>query len=158
MTNSKTIGDIAASGVSGSPETELSRRRTGLSFQRTRLSAERTLMSVVRTSLSLISFGFTIFQFFQHLREKQLLDSAGAARNFGLMLVYLGVGLLVAGLLYHVQFMWGLRHERRAMQAQGLIHAQSRFPASFTFIAAMILLIFGIVAGANLTFHAGPFG
>jgi putative membrane protein len=48
---------------------ELSSRRTGMSFQRTRMSADRTLMSVIRTSLSLISFGFTIFQVFQKLRE-----------------------------------------------------------------------------------------
>ena len=48
---------------------ELSSRRTGMSFQRTRMSADRTLMSVIRTSLSLISFGFTIFQVFEKLRE-----------------------------------------------------------------------------------------
>jgi putative membrane protein len=48
---------------------ELSARRTGMSFQRTRMSADRTLMSVIRTSLSLIGFGFTIFQFFEKLRE-----------------------------------------------------------------------------------------
>ena len=63
---------------------ELSARRTGMSFQRTRMSADRTLMSVIRTSLSLISFGFTIYQFFQHLREKSLWSgSSHAARNFG---------------------------------------------------------------------------
>ena len=48
---------------------ELSSRRTGMSFQRTRMSADRTLMSVIRTSLSLISFGFTIFQVFEKLRD-----------------------------------------------------------------------------------------
>ena len=50
---------------------ELSSRRTGMSFQRTRMSADRTLMSVIRTSLSLISFGFTIFQIFEKLRDAQ---------------------------------------------------------------------------------------
>ena len=49
--------------------TELPRRRTGMSFQRARMSADRTLMSVMRTSLSLIGFGFTIFQFFQKLKN-----------------------------------------------------------------------------------------
>ena len=52
---------------------ELSSRQTGMSFQRTRMSADRTLMSVIRTSLSLISFGFTIYQFFQHLRDENVL-------------------------------------------------------------------------------------
>ena len=56
--------------------TEMSKRRTGMSFQRTRMSADRTLMSVIRTSLSLLSFGFTIFQFFQKLREADLVASA----------------------------------------------------------------------------------
>src|SRR5215467_4057065 len=95
---------------------ELSARRTGMSFQRTRMSADRTLMSVIRTSLSLISFGFTIFQFFQHLQEKKLLGmESNAARNFGAALVYLGVGMVIIGIIYHLQFMWGLRKERHAL-------------------------------------------
>lgn len=138
--------------------TEMSRRRTGMSFQRTRLSADRTLMSVVRTSLSLISFGFTIFQFFQHLQEKQILGTASqAARNFGMALVYLGVAMLVIGIVYHVRFMAGLRQERQAMTDEGLVHSQSRFPISFTLITALLLLLLGILAGAGLTFHVGPF-
>ncbi len=61
---------------------ELSSRRTGMSFQRTRMSADRTLMSVIRTSLSLISFGFTIFQVFQKLRDQNVVTHAASARNF----------------------------------------------------------------------------
>jgi uncharacterized membrane protein YidH (DUF202 family) len=139
--------------------TEMSKRRTGLSFQRSRMSAERTLMSVIRTALSLISFGFTIYQFFQHLQEKSVLEGGShAARNFGLALVYLGVGMLVVGIIYHLQFMSGLRQERRAMMGEGFIHAQSAFPVSFTLIVAVLLLLLGIVAGTNLTFQVGPFG
>ncbi len=138
---------------------EMSQRRTGLSFQRTRMSAERTLMSVIRTALSLISFGFTIYQFFGHLQEKKLLSgSTDAARNFGLALVYLGVGMQVVGIVYHLQFMWGLRQERVAMRDAGLIHGTSHFPASFTLIVAVLLLILGLLALTNLTFHTGPFG
>jgi putative membrane protein len=69
---------------------ELSARRTGMSFQRTRLSADRTLMSVIRTALSLITFGFTIFQVFEKMKDAALLTGAHAARNFGTMLVGLG--------------------------------------------------------------------
>ena len=61
---------------------DMSMRRTGMSFQRTRMSAERTLMSVIRTSLSLIGFGFTIFQFFQKLREAGTLDPRRRAAQF----------------------------------------------------------------------------
>ena len=64
--------------------TELSARRTGMSFQRTRLAEDRTLMAVIRTSLSLIGFGFTIYQFFQRLREQDVITRAAAPRHFGL--------------------------------------------------------------------------
>src|SRR6201986_4274987 len=104
---------------------ELSSRRTGMSFQRTRMSADRTLMSVIRTALSLISFGFTIFQFFRHLQETKVLDTVGpAARNFGGALALLGVGMLVAGIVYHLLFMRGLRQMRQALKSEGLIHAE----------------------------------
>lgn len=137
---------------------ELSARRTGMSFQRTRMSADRTLMSVIRTSLSLISFGFTIFQVFQKLRDQSILSSAAPARNFGVALVSLGIAMLVIGIIYHVQFMLGLRHERNAMRADGLIHAESRFPPSFTLITAILLLLVGIAAISSMLFQIGPFG
>ena len=70
---------------------ELAARRTGMSFQRTRMSADRTLMSVIRTSLSLISFGFTIFQVFEKLRDQNVIMHAAAPRNFGMALVVLGI-------------------------------------------------------------------
>jgi uncharacterized membrane protein YidH (DUF202 family) len=138
--------------------TEMSKRRTGMSFQRTRMSADRTLMSVIRTSLSLISFGFTIFQFFQKLRENNLLSSAEAARNFGTTLVALGIFMLLIGIAYHLQFMAGLRHERGQMTGSGLIHGESKFPVSFTLLTAIALLVIGIFAIVSMTFHIGPFG
>jgi putative membrane protein len=137
---------------------ELSARRTGMSFQRTRMSADRTLMSVIRTSLSLISFGFTIFQVFQKLRESNVVEGGGhAARNFGVALVGLGIVMLVIGIIYHLQFMHGLREERRAMTASGLVHGESRFPPSFTLTTAVILLVIGIVAIVSMLFNVGPF-
>jgi putative membrane protein len=138
---------------------ELSSRRTGMSFQRTRMSADRTLMSVIRTSLSLIGFGFTIFQFFQKLKEGNVLEGgAHAARNFGLALVSLGIAMLVLGIIYHLQFMLGLRIERNQMTEDGLIHGESRFPPSLTLITAAILLVIGVAAIVSMTFQVGPFG
>jgi putative membrane protein len=136
---------------------ELSARRTGMSFQRTRMSADRTLMSVIRTSLSLISFGFTIFQVFEKLRDQSVLTGAGPARHFGIALVALGVGMLILGIIYHVQFMLGLREERKAMTAAGLIHGESRFPTSLTLITALVLLLIGIAAIVSMIFQIGPF-
>ena len=136
---------------------ELSSRRTGMSFQRTRMSADRTLMSVIRTSLSLIGFGFTIFQFFEKMKEAGTLTHAAAPRNFGVTLVALGILMLIGGIIYHVQFMVGLRETRHAMTTDGLIHGESHFPVSLTLITAVILLLIGIAAIVSMIFQVGPF-
>jgi putative membrane protein len=137
---------------------ELSSRRTGMSFQRTRLSADRTLMSVIRTSLSLISFGFTIFQVFEKAHQAEIIRSSLAARNFGQVLVMLGTLMLGLGIVYHVQFMAGLRRERAQMKADGLLHGEGAFPVSLTLVTALVLLAIGLFAIASTVFNAGPFG
>lgn len=129
-----------------------------MSFQRTRMSADRTLMSVIRTSLSLISFGFTIYQFFEHLKDSEILAGAGpAARNFGFALLSLGVLMLVLGIGYHLAFMRGLRRERVALRHEGLIHGESHFPASMTLIVALLLLLVGVIALVSIAARVGPF-
>jgi len=135
---------------------ELSSRRTGMSFQRTRLSADRTLMSVIRTSLSLIGFGFTIYQAFEKLKTAGTITHDAAPRNFGVALVALGILMLVIGIVYHLQFMAGLRHTRDEMTGAGLIHGQSRYPVSFTLITAVILLLIGLLAIVSMVFGVGP--
>jgi putative membrane protein len=148
-----------ATRVLNSVSDELSSRRTGMSFQRTRMSADRTLMSVIRTSLSLISFGFTIFQFFHKLIQAKVLPSSGpAVRDFGVSLVILGVVMLVSGIAYHVAFMRGLRATRNRLVADGLIHGESVFPVSLTLIVAILMLLIGLFAIANMVFHFEPFG
>ena len=137
-----------------------SSRRTRLSFQRTRMSADRTLMSIVRTALSLIGFGFTIFQFFRHIR-----DSAGIAetvvrtrapRNFGLTLVSLGVLILVLGIVGHIRFMLELRADHGSLvQARLLPH--DHFPFSVTLGIALLLLLFGLLAILSMVVRVGPF-
>jgi putative membrane protein len=122
------------------------------------MSADRTLMSVIRTSLSLIGFGFTIFQFFQRLREQDVITKAASARNFGLVLVALGVLMLIIGIIYHIQFMLGLRHLRESMRMEGLVHGESVFPVSLTLVTAVVLLIIGVAAIVSMAFQVGPFG
>lgn len=154
------MSDTRVTRQSGSDEisVELSSRRTGMSFQRTRMSADRTLMSVIRTSLSLISFGFTIFQVFQKMRDQSIITHAGAARNFGVTLVGLGIIMLIGGIAYHLQFMLHLRYQRDAMIADGLVHGESKFPVSLTLLTAIILLLIGVFAIASMIFNVGPFG
>jgi len=137
--------------------TELAARRTGMSFQRTRMSADRTLMSVIRTALSLIGFGFTIAQVFEKLREQDIIKKVAAPRNFGVALVALGILILVLGIVYHVQFMLGLRRLRESMREEGLVHGETGFPVSFTLITALILLVIGVAAIVSLAFRVGPF-
>jgi putative membrane protein len=144
--------------IPSDPSVELAARRTGMSFQRTRMSADRTLMSVIRTSLSLISFGFTIYQVFKKLADAQALTGSEAARNFGVALVALGIGMLALGIVYHVKFMLGLRHTRADMKHSGLIHGESLFPPSLTLLTAIALLAIGVVAIVSMLFHVGPFG
>jgi uncharacterized membrane protein YidH (DUF202 family) len=150
---------VPESPVPPDPSTDMSMRRTGMSFQRTRLSADRTLMSVLRTSLSLISFGFTIAKVFEKLQASGAIGGGeSAARNFGITMVAIGIGMLVLGVIYHVQFMLGLRRIRADMVAQGLVHGESRFPPSLTLITALVLLVFGVLAIVSMVFQIWPFG
>lgn len=70
---------------------------TELAVDRTRLAHDRTMMAWVRTAASLISFGFTIYKFFQYMREqgapaeRRLLGP----RKFALLLIAIGLLSLV---------------------------------------------------------------
>ena len=137
---------------------ELSARRTGMSFQRTRMSADRTLMSVIRTALSLIGFGFTIFQVFTNWSKLPgVTMSAHAPRNFGTVLVALGILMLVGGIVYHLRYMMQLRGERNRLKREGLIHGESAYPVSLTLLVALALLLIGLAAMASMTLGVSPF-
>lgn len=135
---------------------ELAARRTGMAFQRTRMAADRTLMAVMRTSLSLIGFGFTIFQFFQKLKDAGTIGHDNAPRRFGTALVVLGIALLVGGIGYHVSYMVELRRLRAAMKAEGALYAETTFPVSLSLLVAVLLLVLGLVAVASMAFDVGP--
>ena len=67
---------------------------TDLAVDRTRLAHDRTQMAWVRTAASLISFGFTIYNFFQYLRDK---GEAAEGRLFGprvFAMMLIGIGLI----------------------------------------------------------------
>jgi putative membrane protein len=87
---------------------------TRLAVDRTRLAHERTLMAWVRTATSLISFGFTLYKFFQYLRDsKQLAGDPGAlgARGFALIMIVIGLTALLLATVEH-------RRNLRALRAQ----------------------------------------
>ena len=70
---------------------------TELAVDRTRLAHDRTMMAWVRTAASLISFGFTIYKFFQYIREQgQPVESRlFGPREFAISLITIGLVALV---------------------------------------------------------------
>jgi putative membrane protein len=123
-------------------------KRLDLPFEQSRLAADRTIMAWVRTSLSMIGFGFTIYKFFEYLKE------SGASpgfpdqrpRNFGLALVILGTVFLVLASIEYFSFL------RRLNQETG-----HKFRISTISLAAVLLSLVGLIALADLLFRIGPF-
>ena len=72
-------------------------------------------------------------------------------------LTALGVGMLILGICYHVQFMMQLRVERERMIAEHLVHGESAYPVSMTLITALLLLLIGILAIFSMVSRIGPF-
>lgn len=114
-----------------------------LAVDRTRLAHERTLMAWVRTATSLISFGFTIYKFFQYLREQ---SQAREDRIFGpreFALVMIGIGLMA--LLFAT-----LQHRRDALRLRAQYPG---VPYSLATVLAGLLSILGIVAFVAVVFR-----
>jgi len=137
--------------------TQLAMRRTGMAFQRTRMAADRTLMAEIGTALSLISFGFTIYQIFNKLKEAGVLRAAGSARQF--RCVARAARYRHAGPRHHLSpnVHAGPARAARVDEIGGLIFAQSQFPPSLTLIVAVILLVIGVAAAVSMLLHVGPY-
>ena len=86
---------------------------TMLAFERTRLAHERTLIAWLRTAISMISFGFTIYKFFQYLRQTQKVEPIGLVgpRGFALLMISIGVVVLIVATIQHRRDMKELRKE-----------------------------------------------
>jgi putative membrane protein len=111
---------------------------TQLAVDRTRLAYERTLMAWVRTATSLISFGFTIYKFFQFLREESADKMPHAnhligPRQFALLMIFVGLGTLGLATLQHRQHMQMLR-------AQGAL-----IPYSLAMLLALLVVVIGFL-------------
>jgi putative membrane protein len=114
-----------------------------LALERTRLAYERTLMAWVRTAISLISFGFTIYKFFQYLRETQP-TAPGAEfgpREFGMLMISIGVITLALATADH----------RRSMRA--LREQYGNVPYSHTAILAALISLLGVIGLVAVVFQ-----
>jgi putative membrane protein len=125
---------------------ELAQKRTDLAMDRTVIAADRTLMAWVRTSISMIGFGFTIFKFFQYLREAgEVTARAYGPRNLGLTLIAIGtVSLAIAAVQY--------RQYLNRIGARG-----RKYSWSLTFIVAVLIALVGVLAFVDMLLRMGPF-
>jgi putative membrane protein len=109
---------------------------TRLAVDRTHLAHERTLMAWVRTAVSLISFGFTIYKFFQYLREENpsaKVHRIFGPREFGLVMIGLGVGSLLLATLQN----W---HSRKIMKMK-----YPEIPFSMATLIAGLISLLGVL-------------
>ena len=108
---------------------------TVLATDRTRLAHDRTLMAWVRTSTSLISFGFTIYKFFQYLKEQNAVrnDRIFGPREYALLMISVGIVALVFATLQH----------RRDMKALRALHPE--VPFSLVTVLAGFMSLIGVV-------------
>ncbi len=110
---------------------------TALAVERTRLAHERTLMAWVRTSVSLISFGFTIYKFFEYLREGTQGTSVAHAlnpRRFGMSMIVVGLFMLLVATVQH-------RRDLKVLEAR-----YGKGPRSLASIVAILVGALGILA------------
>jgi len=110
---------------------------TELALDRTNLAHDRTLMAWIRTATSLISFGFTIYKFFQYLREQgeyKPVERAVGPREFALLMISLGLVSLLLATLQQLQLRKKLKR----------IYPEIGFP--LTALMAGLISLLGILA------------
>ena len=111
---------------------------TDLAVDRTRLAHERTLMAWVRTAASLISFGFTIYKFFQYMRDKGEVEQTRifGPREFAMALIGIGLASLALATIQH-------RREMRVLRKH-----YGHVPYSMATIVGGLVAILGVVTFA----------
>ena len=125
---------------------QLAADRTEMAFRRTVMALERSLMAWVRTAVSLIGFGFTIFKFLEGLAREGAAIREHSPRNLGLFLIFLGIGMLILGMMQYKQSLKKLAgiNEEKA-------------PFSLAMIAAGAVILVGIFTLLNMLFGFGGF-
>ena len=118
---------------------------TKLAVDRTRLAYDRTLLAWIRTATSLISFGFTIYKFFQYLRDGKAPPHTGLVgpRGFAMVMIVTGiVGLLLATI-----------DHRRHMVALRLEYGEANVPYSMSAVLGALIALLGVFGLILVTFH-----
>ena len=115
---------------------------TKLAAERTRLAYERTLMAWVRTGTSLITFGFTIYKFFEEFRKGEPVARTGliGAREFGIVMISIGLVAVLLATFQHVRTMHRLRAQFTDV------------PYSLAALVAFLVTVLGVVALVTVIF------
>ena len=116
---------------------------TDLAIDRTRLAHDRTLMAWVRTSASLISFGFTIYKFFQYMKDQgqPVQERAFGPPQFALFLIAIGLIALVLATLQH-------RHDMKVMRTH-----YKHVPYSMATVVGALVAILGVITFGAVVFR-----
>jgi putative membrane protein len=108
-------GALTAGAVTPLPSSnELADERTRLALSRTLAAMDRTLLAWVRTATSMISFGFTIYKFFQAMRDEAANQAARylmTPRGVALVLIGLGIGSLIVATVEYRTELTQLQHD-----------------------------------------------
>ena len=116
---------------------------TDLAVDRTRLAHDRTMMAWVRTAASLISFGFTIYKFFQYLRDKGELSERRVfgPREFAMSLILIGLAALILATIEN-------RREMKTMRAH-----YAHVPYSLATVVAGLVGLLGVITFIAVLFR-----
>ena len=108
-----------------------------LALERTLAAYERTLLAWIRTAASLITFGFALYQFFEHLDQQdphRVRNQLLTARTFGVLMIVVGIAALGLATLQN----------RRAMKRLERQCPEAPFP--FGLLLAALISILGLAA------------
>jgi len=140
------------------PAFELASCQASLAFERTLVSLDQSLMSAIRTSLSLIGFGFAMALFFHAYGKEFGVDLTMPARNFGLSLVAMGIGLVTIGLVGHRRRFTSLRAKMDDLFRRNLLLEGCPYRKSPIDVLALLLLLSGLLVMLGILVRVGPFG
>ena len=118
---------------------------TKLALDRTRLAYDRTLLAWIRTAASLISFGFTIYKFFQYLRDGKEPAHTGAIgpRGFALVMIVTGIAGLLLATIDHRRHMMALRQQ----------YGHANVPYSMSAVLGALIALLGVFGLILVAFH-----
>ena len=141
-----------------SPSLELASCQASLAFERTLITLDQSLMGAIRTSLALITFGFALVLFFHQISGEMDVDLRIPARNFGLSLVLMGMGLVIVGLLGHRQRFADLCQKMDELHRRKLLSEGCPYRRSPVAVFALLLLLASLLVMLGILVRTGPFG